>query len=76
MDKVGAAADKLVQNPKGAEMQYVPKMPEVLFYTPLVNPEAKFRLRFKVPDVVGNYPYICSFPGHWRIMNGVMKVIK
>ncbi|KRT13031.1 hypothetical protein ASU31_26700 [Pedobacter ginsenosidimutans] len=76
MNKVGAAADKLAQNPKGAEMQYVPKMPEVLFYTPLVNPEAKFRLRFKVPDAVGDYPYICSFPGHWRIMNGVMKVTK
>lgn len=76
MDKVGAAADKMAQDPKGAAMQYVPKMPEVLFYTPLVNPEAKFTLRFKVPDVVGEYPYICSFPGHWRIMNGVMKVIK
>ncbi|MNX97189.1 Auracyanin-B precursor [compost metagenome] len=76
MDKVGAAADKMAQDPKGAAMQYVPKMPEVLFYTPLVNPEAKFKLRFKVPDVLGDYPYICSFPGHWRIMNGVMKVIK
>lgn len=76
MDKVGAAADKMAQDPKGAAMQYVPKMPEVLFYTPLVNPEKKFTLRFKVPDVLGDYPYICSFPGHWRIMKGVMKVVK
>lgn len=76
MDKVGAAVDKMAQDPKGAEMEYVPKMPEVLFYTPLVNPEQKFTLRFKVPEVLGDYPYICSFPGHWRIMNGVMKVVK
>lgn len=76
MAKVGAAADKMAQDPKGAAMNYVPKMPEVLFYTPLVNPEQKFKLKFKVPEVLGDYPYICSFPGHWRMMNGVMKVIK
>lgn len=76
MDKVGAAADKMAQDPKGAEKQYVPNMPEVLFHTPLVNPEETFKLRFKVPAVVGDYPFICSFPGHWRIMNGVMKVTK
>jgi len=76
MDKVGAAADQMAQDPKGAEKQYVPKMPEVLFSTPLVNPEDTFKLRFKVPSVTGEYPYICSFPGHWRIMNGVMKVVK
>jgi len=76
MAKVGAAADKMAQDPKGAERQYVPKMPEVLFYTPLVNPEQTFKLRFKVPDALGDYPFICSFPGHWRIMNGIMKVIK
>jgi putative membrane-bound dehydrogenase-like protein len=75
MEKVGAAADKLAQDPKGAAMQYVPKMPEVLFHTSLVNPESSETLRFKVPAVAGNYPYICSFPGHWRIMNGVMKVV-
>lgn len=76
MAKVGTAADKMAQDPKGASMEYVPKMPEVLFHTPLVNPEQKFKLKFKVPDITGDYPYICSFPGHWRIMNGVMKVIK
>ena len=75
MEKVGAAADKLAQDPKGAGMQYVPNMPEVLFHTALVNPEGSETLRFKVPAIAGNYPYICSFPGHWRIMNGVMKVI-
>ncbi|RZJ69957.1 MAG: hypothetical protein EOO45_13140, partial [Flavobacterium sp.] len=75
MNKVGAAADQMAQDPKGAAKQYVPEMPEVLFYTPLVNPEQSFSLKFRVPDVPGDYPYICSFPGHWRIMNGIMKVV-
>ncbi|WP_336514546.1 PVC-type heme-binding CxxCH protein [Pollutibacter soli] len=74
LEKVGAAADKLASDPNGAEKQYVPAMPEVLYSTPLVNPEGKFTLKFKVPDTKGDYPYICSFPGHWRIMQGVLTV--
>lgn len=74
LEKVGAAADKMASDPNGAEKQYVPSMPEVLFSTPLVNPEGKYTLKFKVPDAKGEYPYICSFPGHWRIMQGVLTV--
>jgi putative membrane-bound dehydrogenase-like protein len=76
MDKVGAAADKLAQDPNGAKMQYVPKMPEVLAATPLINPGGKYTLTFKVPDTPGDYPFVCTFPGHWRIMNGILRVTK
>lgn len=76
LDKVGAAADKLAQDPKGIEQNYIPKIPEVLFSTTLVEPQKSFKLKFRVPADAGDYPFICSFPGHWRIMNGIMKVIK
>jgi uncharacterized protein len=76
LKKLGAAADELARDPNGAKMQYVPKMPEVLQATPLVNPGQKFTLTFKVPDVAGDYPYVCTFPGHWSMMNGIMKVTK
>jgi azurin len=55
-------------------MNYVPKMPEVLFSTKLINPSETVKVRFRVPAEAGDYPFICSFPGHWRIMNGVMTV--
>jgi putative membrane-bound dehydrogenase-like protein len=74
-ERVGAAADKIAMDPNGAELNYIPKMYEVLHATPLVNPQKTFSMTINVPDNVGDYPYICSFPGHWRIMNGVMKVI-
>lgn len=74
LNKVGAAADKLAMDPEGASMNYTPKIPEVLYATPLVNPDNKFTLKFKAPAQKGDYPYICSFPGHWRIMKGVMEV--
>ena len=74
LEKVGAAADKLAQDPKGIEMNYIPKMPEVLFSTKLINPNETVKVRFRVPTEPGDYPFICSFPGHWRIMNGVLTV--
>lgn len=76
MEKVGLASDKMMMDEKAVEKNYVPALPEVLFWTPLVNPDNSYSLRFKAPNVVGNYPYVCTFPGHWRLMNGVMKVVK
>jgi len=73
-EKVGKAADKMLQDPKGVEKNYIPSLPEVLFYTPLVNGGQIYRLRFKAPAAAGDYPFICTFPAHWRLMQGVMKV--
>ncbi|MBW7890300.1 MAG: ThuA domain-containing protein [Chitinophagaceae bacterium] len=74
MDKVGEAADKLAESPDGLKLQYIPDLPEVLYATPLVNPNQKFSLKFRVPDMPGKYPYICSYPGHWRMMKGILVV--
>lgn len=77
-EKVGLEADKLAQSHAGSNIRlmYVPKMPEVLYATPLVNPGQSYTLTIKVPSTPGDYPYICTFPGHWRIMNGVLQVTK
>jgi azurin len=74
LQTLGKAADKIAADPKGAEMQYVPAIPEVLFATKLVNPEQTVKLQFIAPAQPGDYPFVCTFPGHWSFMNGVMKV--
>lgn len=76
LDKVGNAADALAGMANGAELQYVPKIPEVLYSTPLLNQGDKFELTVKVPNVAGEYPFVCTFPGHWRMMSGIMTVTK
>ncbi|MEO6687449.1 MAG: PVC-type heme-binding CxxCH protein [Dyadobacter sp.] len=73
---IGAAADKMITAKDGAEKNYVPNIPQIIASTPLVNPEQTYRLRFVVPKDLGDYPYVCTFPGHWRLMTGVMKVVK
>jgi azurin len=75
VEKVGAAADKMAADPKGAEKNYVPAMKEVIAATELIDTDGRSVIRFKVPEKVGDYPYVCTFPGHWRIMNGIMKVV-
>jgi len=76
LEKVGAAADKLAMDPNGTKLNYVPRMPEVLQATPLINPGGSFTLTFTVPSTPGDYPFVCTFPGHWRIMKGIMRVTK
>lgn len=72
---VGKAADKMLQSSSAAQKHYVPEVPEVLFYTKLVNPGESYTLKFQAPKEKGDYPFICTFPGHWRGMNGVMRVV-
>jgi len=74
-EKVGKAADAMARLKDGYERNFVPNLPEVLFSTPLVNAGATFQLDFKAPDTSGDYPFICSFPGHWRVMKGIIKVM-
>lgn len=73
-EKIGLAADKMITAADGAAKNYIPAMPEVLAYTPLVESDGRVKVVFKAPTVPGNYPFLCTFPGHWRIMNGIMKV--
>lgn len=76
LESVGKAADEMLKLNDAAEKFYVPDNSNVLFHTNLVNPGESYTLKFKVPDTVGDYPYVCTFPGHWRGMNGIMKVVK
>ena len=73
-EAVGTAADKMAAEADAANRNYVPQTNDVLFATPLLNPDATYSLKFKAPTTPGEYPFICTFPGHWRIMQGVMIV--
>jgi len=75
LDIVGKAADDMLRSSEAFDKQYVPSIPEVLHHTPLVNPGERFTLEFTAPMEPGDYPYVCTFPGHWRGMNGIMRVV-
>lgn len=74
-DKVGALADAMIADPEGMKKSYIPKSTDVLHSMRLLNNGEKESMTFTI-DAPGEYPVICTFPGHWRIMNAVLKVEK
>jgi len=73
-EEVGVLADHMASDPTSLAKHFVPASSKVLHATPLVNPSARAELAFTAPSQPGRYPYICTFPGHWRIMRGVLIV--
>lgn len=74
MEIVGAAANQMLADPKAAALHYVPDMDEVLHYTPMLNHNRRYSLQIQAPEKPGRYPYLCTYPGHWAVMNGIMVV--
>jgi putative heme-binding domain-containing protein len=71
---VGLAAEQMAADPNAWSLGFVPDRPEVLAATRLVAPGETEVLRFDAPEASGDYPYLCTFPGHWARMNGTMHV--
>ncbi|QOV89988.1 PVC-type heme-binding CxxCH protein [Humisphaera borealis] len=79
MEEVGMAANDMAKDPANASSDFIPagKKNLILQATPLVGPSKKSRihvLRFKAPAEPGIYPYVCTYPGHWVMMNGLLVV--
>jgi azurin/glucose/arabinose dehydrogenase len=56
---------------------YVPdKDSRVLGATKLIDPGQKETLSMTAPGKEGVYEYVCTFPGHWAIMQGKLVVTK
>lgn len=77
--EVGMAANEMAKDPKNANSDFVPasKRDLILHASPMIGPTRKSLvhvLRFRAPTEPGIYPYVCTFPGHWVVMNGEMVV--
>jgi putative heme-binding domain-containing protein len=74
LERVGDLANKIVADPEAAVRHYVPTSPDVLVYTDIVQPRESFTIHFRAPAERGRYPFLCTFPGHWMVMNGQLIV--
>jgi azurin len=51
------------------------KKDQVIAATTMAGPGESVEVTFKVPNAAGNYPYVCTFPGHFAAgMRGVIEV--
>ena len=78
LEQVGRAADAQAErDPIGAEASdYVPETPLVSFLTPMVQSGETEILSFNAPLEPGHYHFVCTFPGHWMLMKGTMRVVE
>lgn len=79
LDKVGMAANEMARDPRNASSDFIPPSRRnlILQATRMIGPTRAAQvavLRFNAPKEPGLYPYVCTFPGHWVVMNGVMVV--
>lgn len=58
----------------GAEKDYIPEHEDLLFSTPQARPGEKTEITFTAPPA-GEYPFVCTYPGHWTLMKGIMKSV-
>lgn len=74
LDAVGGLADGLVADPEAVARHYVPATDDVLVYADITPPGGRQTIHFVAPATPGRYPFLCTFPGHWKLMNGVLLV--
>lgn len=57
---------------KGPGRNFVPATPDILVHSAVLNPEGTNTVRFRLPEVPGVYPYVCTMPGHGMVMYGAI----
>ena len=72
---VGMAAEKMASRADAFARNFVPDSPKVLYFSRLLQPGETERIQFTAPRKRDDYPYVCTFPGHWQTMYGVMHVV-
>ncbi|MDP6444907.1 MAG: GDSL-type esterase/lipase family protein, partial [Pirellulaceae bacterium] len=81
LEEVGLAANEMARDPRNANSDFIPESRRslILQASPMIGPTRKSRIhvmRFIAPDKPGVYPYVCTFPGHWVVMKGLLVVAR
>ena len=70
--EVGLAATEL--GAEGFKLDFIPESEDILHYTKLLDQGETAVLEFTAPTTPGDYEYVCTFPGHFLLMRGVLRV--
>jgi putative membrane-bound dehydrogenase-like protein len=76
LEETGLLAEETATQPGALERNYVPRSRKILLASRLLQPRESQRLSFSAPSQPGVYPYVCTYPGHWRRMFGALYVVE
>ncbi|MEO8480836.1 MAG: plastocyanin/azurin family copper-binding protein [Acidobacteriota bacterium] len=75
LEAIGNAGAAVPLPTDPAVKPYVPTLPTVLASTNLMKEGETARLTLTAPATPGEYVFLCTYPGHWVRMYGVMLVV-
>ena len=75
LEEVGLLAEATARDKDAKDRQFVPKSDRIMLASRLLEPGQTQALSFVVPKEPGIYPYVCTYPGHWRRMYGALYVV-
>jgi putative heme-binding domain-containing protein len=76
LEELGNLGEAQATQPGAIQREFVPQSNKVLLASRLVQPRESQRLTFTAPKAAGFYPYVCTYPGHWRRMYGSLVVVE
>ncbi len=76
LQEVGELAEATGRDPDAMQRHFIPESDKVLLSSRLLQPGETQALSFEVPTKPGVYPYVCTYPGHWRRMFGALYVVE
>lgn len=59
----------------GIEKNWTPESDQIIVASDVLSSGEETTIEFTAPEELGAYPYICTYPGHWTLMNGIMHVV-
>jgi azurin len=75
VNAIGNAAATMPPPAAANARAYVPDLPSVIEASRLVQRDESDTIKFTAPAKPGEYNFVCTFPGHWVRMYGVMLVV-
>jgi putative heme-binding domain-containing protein len=75
LEEVGLLAEATGRAPDAMVRHYIPESDKILLSSRLLQTGQNQSLSFEAPTEPGVYPYVCTYPGHWRRMFGALYVV-
>ncbi len=75
LEEVGLLAEATARDTDAMARNYIPKSDKILLASRLLQSNENQALSFVAPSEPGVYPYVCTYPGHWRRMYGALYVV-
>ncbi len=75
LEEIGNLAEATSTQADAMARHFVPHSKKILFASRLLQPREAQKIGFLAPAKPGVYPIVCTYPGHWRRMNGALYVV-